>query len=96
MDLLRIGCNLLVLSLEDCRWNVQHKCVESGLPGSEALPYPAGWLAQSRTVNSVYRSHMCLLSPRQDSVEALVPEETCWTSGKAPELAYLGAQGYWP
>lgn len=26
----------------------------------------------------------------------LVPEETCWTSGKAPELAYLGAQGYWP
>ena len=31
----------------------------------------------SRTVNTVYSPHMCLLRPLQDSVEGLVPEETC-------------------
>ena len=97
MDLLRIGCSLLVLSLENCRWNVQHKCLESGLSGSEALSYPS-WM-----VGPEQNGELRLQSPH------VSPESTAGLSGgsgtrrdlcghqeRLQSLAYLGAQGYRP
>lgn len=69
-------------------------CGASGLPGSEALPTQLDGWPRAELWTSVYRSHVP--ESMQDLWRLCTWEETCWTSGKAPELAYLGAQGYWP
>lgn len=76
MDLLRIECNLLVLSWKTADGMSNPNVWSQDCQVQKLCLTPAGWLAQSRTMNSVYSPHMCLLSPLQDSVDGLVPEET--------------------
>lgn len=97
MDLLRIGCNLLVLSLENCKWNVQHKCLESGLSGSEALPYPS-WMVgpeQNHELN-LQSTHVSPESTEGLSGWSGTRRDLCGYQERLQSLAYLSAQGYRP